>query len=101
VNTYERRAARLFAPSIFGRTIARTASGKRTGEFETLSLKHIASKRTATGGPIVGAAAINAEARRLVSQRSLCDVDVDPETGHVKIVRYEQNVGVNRRSSPP
>ena len=37
-------------------------AGKRAGEFQPLTLKAIAAKRTATGGPISAAAALNAAA---------------------------------------
>src|SRR5205085_9052372 len=63
-------------------------AGKRAGEFEPLSFKDIASKRTATGGPIVAASAINAEGQGPGFAAQFCDVEVDPETGAVKILRY-------------
>jgi len=63
-------------------------AGKRAGEFEPLTFKDIASKRTATGGPVVAASAINAEGQAPGFAAQFCDVEVDPETGHVKILRY-------------
>jgi CO/xanthine dehydrogenase Mo-binding subunit len=63
-------------------------AGRRAGEFEPLSFKDIASKRTATGGPIVAASALNAEGQAPGFSAQFCDVEVDPETGHVKILRY-------------
>ena len=60
----------------------------RAGEFPPLSFKEIASKRTATGGPIVAAAAINAEGQGPGFAAQFCDVEVDPETGAVKILRF-------------
>jgi CO/xanthine dehydrogenase Mo-binding subunit len=63
-------------------------AGKRAGEFEPLPLKAIAAKRTATGGPISASASLNAEGNAPGFAVQFCDVEVDPETGLVKILRY-------------
>ena len=63
-------------------------AGKRAGEFPPLSFKDIAAKRTETGGPIVAAAALNAEGQGPGFSAQFCDVEVDTETGQVKILRY-------------
>jgi CO/xanthine dehydrogenase Mo-binding subunit len=63
-------------------------AGARAGEFPPLPFKEIASKRTATGGPIVAASAINAEGQGPGFAAQFVDVEVDPETGYVKILRY-------------
>jgi len=85
------RAAKIWkidaADVIWEEGCARPA-GKRLGEFEPLSFKEIASKRTATGGPISAAASLNAEGQAPGFSTQFCDVEVDPETGHVKILRY-------------
>jgi CO/xanthine dehydrogenase Mo-binding subunit len=85
------RAARIWkidvADVIWEDGAARPA-GARAGEFPPMSFKEIASKRTATGGPIVAASAINAEGQAPGFAAQFCDVEVDPETGAVKILRY-------------
>jgi len=63
-------------------------AGARAGEFPPLTFKEIASKRTATGGPIVAASSINAEGQGPGFAAQFCDVEVDPETGAVKILRF-------------
>jgi CO/xanthine dehydrogenase Mo-binding subunit len=63
-------------------------AGAKAGEFEPMTFKEIASKRTATGGPIVAAAALNADGQAPGFAAQFCDVEVDTETGHVKILRY-------------
>ena len=70
-------------------------AGKRAGEFEPLPLKAIAAKRSATGGPISASASLNAGGQAPGFATQFCDVEVDPETGHVKILRYvaAQDVG--------
>jgi len=68
---------------------------KRAGEFEPLSFKAIAAKRTATGGPIAATATINAEGQAPGFSAQFADVEVDRDTGYVKILRYvaAQDVG--------
>ena len=75
-------------------------AGKRAGEFPPLTFKEIASKRTATGGPIVASASINAEGQAPGFSAQFCDVEVDPETGHVKILRYVAAQDVGRAIHP-
>jgi len=64
------------------------------GKLE-LSLKAIAAKRAVTGGPIVAEAAVNAGGAAPGFASELCEVEVDPETGSVKILRFivAQDVG--------
>lgn len=70
-------------------------AGERRGEFEPLSLKAIAAKRTVTGGPIGVEASVNASGFAPGFASELCDVEVDPETGKVKVLRFivVQDVG--------
>jgi CO/xanthine dehydrogenase Mo-binding subunit len=75
-------------------------AGKRAGEFEPLSFKAIAAKRTATGGPIGASASINADGQAPGYSAQFCDVEVDPETGYVKILRYVAAQDVGRAIHP-
>ena len=65
------------------------------GDFESLSLKAIASKRALTGGPIAAEVSVNASGQAPGFSTQFCDVEVDPETGAVKILRFvaAQDVG--------
>ncbi len=71
------------------------------GDFEPLSLKAIATKRALTGGPIATEVAVNASGQAPGFSTQFCDVEVDPETGAVKILRFvaAQDVGraIHRR----
>ncbi len=58
------------------------------GEPKSLPLAEIAKTAGKTGGPIVGNAAINAQGAGPSLATHLVDVEVDPETGRVTIVRY-------------
>jgi len=62
---------------------------------ETLTLAQIANAAGKTGGPISGAANINAEGAGPGFGTHICDVEVDPETGRTTVIRYTaiQDVG--------
>jgi CO/xanthine dehydrogenase Mo-binding subunit len=75
-------------------------ASKNVGEFEPLSLKAIAAKRTVTGGPISASASVNAGGQAPGFATQFCDVEVDPETGHVKILRYVAAQDVGRAIHP-
>jgi CO/xanthine dehydrogenase Mo-binding subunit len=70
-------------------------AGKSEGKFEPLSLKAIAAKRAVTGGPIGAEASVNAGGAAPGFASELCEVEVDPETGSVKVLRFivAQDVG--------
>ncbi len=63
-------------------------AGANAGEFEPLSLADLAAKMNQTGGPISANASLNAEGAGPGFGTHICDVEVDPETGAVKILRY-------------
>jgi CO/xanthine dehydrogenase Mo-binding subunit len=73
---------------------ARPASSN-VGDFPPLSLKEIAAKKSLTGGPLTAAASVNAGGQAPGFSSQFCDVEVDPETGKVTILRYvaAQDVG--------
>ncbi len=63
-------------------------ASSNVGDFEPLSLKEIAAQKSATGGPIVGSAGVAPTGVGPGVATQICDVEVDPETGHVKILRF-------------
>jgi CO/xanthine dehydrogenase Mo-binding subunit len=63
-------------------------AGANAGEFEPLSLADIAKVSGETGGAIAGHAEIDAQGAGPSIGVHLVDVEVDPETGAVKVVRY-------------
>jgi CO/xanthine dehydrogenase Mo-binding subunit len=63
-------------------------SGSNAGNFEPLSLADIAKAAGNTGGPISGHCEINAEGAGVSFATHVADVEVDPETGAVKVLRY-------------
>ena len=70
------------------------------GDFEPLSLKEIASQKSATGGPIVGSAGVSPTGVGPGVATQIVDVEVDPETGHVSIIRFTAAQDAGRAIHP-
>ncbi len=75
-------------------------AGAAAGKFEPMPLKAIAAKRALTGGPIGAEASVNAGGAAPGFASELCDVEVDPETGAVKILRFVVAQDVGRAIHP-
>ena len=75
-------------------------AGSNVGNFEPLSLKALAAKAAATGGPITTSAGVNAGAQAPGFSAQFCDLEVDPETGHVTILRFVVAQDVGRAIHP-
>jgi CO/xanthine dehydrogenase Mo-binding subunit len=75
-------------------------AGSNVGDFKPLSVKDIAAKAAATGGPITASAGVNAGGQAPGFATQFCDVEVDPETGHVKILRFVAAQDVGRAIHP-
>ncbi|MDY0885711.1 xanthine dehydrogenase family protein molybdopterin-binding subunit [Dongia soli] len=63
-------------------------AGANAGNFPPLSLKEIAAASGATGGPIAGHHEYSADGAGVSFATHICDVEVDPETGAARVVRY-------------
>jgi CO/xanthine dehydrogenase Mo-binding subunit len=65
------------------------------GTLPTLTLAEVAAKAAATGGPIIGRAAVNMPMAGPGFAVHICDLEVDKETGRSTVVRYTaiQDVG--------
>jgi CO/xanthine dehydrogenase Mo-binding subunit len=75
-------------------------AGANAGSFEPLSLADIAMKSGRTGGPITAEVSINAQGAGPGFATHVCDVEVDRETGYVKILRYTAVQDVGRAIHP-
>jgi CO/xanthine dehydrogenase Mo-binding subunit len=64
------------------------ATGPTHGNLAPLSLKEIAAAAANTGGPIAGHNEIVADGAGVSFATHICDVEIDPETGATKILRY-------------
>ncbi|QYX58318.1 xanthine dehydrogenase family protein molybdopterin-binding subunit [Roseovarius sp. SCSIO 43702] len=63
-------------------------SGPNAGDFDPMSLAEIAALSSETGGPIAGHYEVNADGAGVSFGVHLADVEVDPETGATKVLRY-------------
>jgi CO/xanthine dehydrogenase Mo-binding subunit len=63
-------------------------AGDNAGKFEPMSMAAIAKIAAKTGGPIAGHGHMNVQAAAPSFGTHLVDVEVDPETGKVTILRY-------------
>lgn len=65
------------------------------GQTVTLSLAQIAARAAQTGKPVAGHASLNVKGAAPAFATHICDVEVDPQTGQVRVLRYTavQDVG--------
>ncbi len=63
-------------------------SGPNAGEFPPMTMEEIARNAFKTGGPIAGHYEANSDGAGVSFGVHLVDVEVDPETGFTKILRY-------------
>jgi CO/xanthine dehydrogenase Mo-binding subunit len=75
-------------------------AGPNAGDFDPLPLDAIAAKSGKTGGPIGSEISINAQGAGPGFATHICDVEVDRETGYVKILRYTAVQDVGRAIHP-
>ena len=75
-------------------------AGANAGSFEPLPLAEIALKSGRTGGPITAEVSVNAQGAGPGFATHICDVEVDKETGYVKILRYTAVQDVGRAIHP-
>ncbi len=64
------------------------AAGSKHGNRAPLSVKEIAAEAGNTGGPIAGHSELVADGAGVSFATHICDIEVDPETGSSRIVRY-------------
>jgi CO/xanthine dehydrogenase Mo-binding subunit len=70
------------------------------GDFAPISLVELAKKAPMMGGPIAGHAEINATGQGPAIGGHLVDVEVDPDTGFVKLLNFTVFQDVGRAISP-
>ncbi len=75
-------------------------AGGNVGKFQPLSLREIAGKAAQTGGPITASGSVNAGGQAPGFATQFCDVEVDPETGKVTILRFFAAQDVGRAIHP-
>ena len=75
-------------------------ASSNVGEFDPLPLSKITASAAQTGGPIGAAASVNATGIGPGFSSQMCDVEVDPETGKVTILRFTAAQDVGRAIHP-
>ncbi|MEO1291532.1 MAG: xanthine dehydrogenase family protein molybdopterin-binding subunit [Pseudomonadota bacterium] len=63
-------------------------AGHNAGEHKPMTLAEIAAIASETGGPIAGHYEVNADGAGVSFATHVCDVEIDPETGATKVLRY-------------
>lgn len=63
-------------------------AGPNAGKFPPMTIKEIAAVASKTGGPIAGHHEVTAQGAGVSFATHMADVEVDPETGATKILRY-------------
>ena len=96
VNDMKRRAAKVWDVDIDQvEWKDGTATCIETEIHKPMTIAEIAAMAGQTGGAISGKANINAKGAGAAFATHICDVEVDPETGYVQVLRYTavQDVG--------
>jgi CO/xanthine dehydrogenase Mo-binding subunit len=85
------RAARMWGiddDAVEWKDGAAVPAGPNAGKFPPMTLAEIAASSHQTGGPLAGHHEFNADGAGVSFGVHLCDVEVDPETGHTTVLRY-------------
>ena len=75
-------------------------AGDNAGKFPPLTLAQIAARATETGGPIGAGVQLNTTGAEGGFATHICDVEVDPELGIVRVLRYTSFQDVGRAIHP-
>jgi CO/xanthine dehydrogenase Mo-binding subunit len=75
-------------------------AGDNAGKFAPLTLAQLAAQANATGGPIGGSSQQTTGGAEGGFATHICDVEVDPETGKVTVLRYTSVQDVGRAIHP-
>lgn len=75
-------------------------AGANAGRFAPLSLKELAEKAPAQGGPIGAGAQVNTQGAEGGFGTHICDVEVDVDLGIVRVIRYTAVQDVGRAVHP-
>ncbi len=103
IQTLRERAAKIWKidpEAVIWEDGAARPAGANAGEFEPLTLPELAAKASATGGPIGAGSSLNTEGAAGGFGTHICDVEIDPETGRVQVIRYTAFQDVGRAIHP-
>jgi CO/xanthine dehydrogenase Mo-binding subunit len=103
ISILKARAAKIWGidvEAVTWRDGAAHPTSANAGDFDPLTLPELAKKAVATGGPILSAVSKNTVGHMGVVGAHMVDVEVDPETGQVTILRYTASQDVGRAIHP-
>ncbi len=88
VRQMRERAARVWECEVGDVEYKDAVLTHKTDADKTLTFKQVATRQNATGGPITGRAGVNPSGPGPSISTHIVDVEVDPDTGKVDILRY-------------
>jgi len=100
VTTLRTRAATMWGVDIDAVEWVEGRAQMRSGDRPPLSIAEIATASGKTGGPIAATASLTARGVGVAFSTQVCDVEVDPETGIVSVVRYTTAQDAGRAIHP-
>ncbi|HEU5094038.1 MAG TPA: xanthine dehydrogenase family protein molybdopterin-binding subunit [Reyranella sp.] len=103
IGTLKERAAKIWEidpEAVEWENGAARPAGDNAGKFEPLTLAQLAAKANAMGGPIGAGTQLNTTGAEGGFATHLCDVEVDPELGIVRVIRYTSFQDVGRAIHP-
>lgn len=103
IKTLRERAAKIWkidADAVVWEDGEARPAGDNAGKFPPLTLAQLAAQANATGGPIGAGSQETTTGAEGGFATHICDVEVDPETGKVSIIRYTSFQDVGRAIHP-
>ena len=103
VGELRRRAAGLFGVAeeqVVWKDGAAICVDPAKADVKPLTLRALAAQSARTGGPITAEASLTAQGAGPGFAAHCCDVEIDPETGHVTVLRYTATQDVGRAIHP-
>ncbi|MBI3801108.1 MAG: xanthine dehydrogenase family protein molybdopterin-binding subunit [Deltaproteobacteria bacterium] len=100
VNQLKQRAATLWKAKPEEVVYQDGAVSRTTNGNESMTLKELAGKLPRAGGPVAGRASVNPRGVGPAFATHVVDVEVDPETGKVEILRYTATQDVGKAVHP-
>lgn len=88
VRQMRERAARVWECAVGDVEYKDAVLTHKTDGAKTLTFKQVAARQNATGGPITGRAGVNPSGPGPSISTHIVDLEVDPDTGKVTILRY-------------
>src|SRR6201996_4969332 len=103
INTLRQRAAKIWEidpEAVKWENGAAHPVSPHAGQFEPLTLKELAEKAPAMGGPIGAGVQLNTQGAEGGFGTHICDVEVDMDLGIVRVIRYTAIQDVGRAIHP-